>query len=198
MTLQDRDKRALKVLVPAVAAAIIYWIATSGSSSGPKTVAPVDSPARVEKRLAYLRSAVATVDGKEALLKQASDELAEREKGLLRAETAPEAQAHLLEIVRNAARVQTPPLEIRQTELGQTRSFGDAYGIATVSVTLDCRIDELVNLLATLSAQPELVATDEIRIGAANPKTKSMPVRLTVAGLLPHALVPKQKGLTAF
>jgi hypothetical protein len=197
MTLQDRDKRALKILVPAVAIMAIYWFATSGSSS-PKTVAPVESLARAEKRLAYLRTAVATVDGKEALLKQASDELAEREKGLIRADTAAQAQAHLLEIVRNTAKAQTPPIEIRQTELGQARSFGDSYGTVSVSVTLDCRIDELVNLLAALSAQPELVATEEIRFGAANPKLKNMPVRLTVAGLLPRNLVPKQKGPSAF
>jgi len=35
----------------------------------------------------------------------------------------------------------------------------------SVSVTATCRIDELVNFLAALSAQPELAATEEIRFG---------------------------------
>ena len=64
-------------------------------------------------------------------------------------------------------------------------------------MSLDCRIDELVNLLAALSAQPEIIATDEIRCTAANPKSKLMPVRLTMSGLVPRRLVPEKKGIPA-
>ena len=42
----------------------------------------------------------------------------------------------------------------------------------------------------------EIIATDEIRCGAANPKSKSMPVRLTVSGLVPRRLVPEKKGMS--
>ena len=78
------------------------------------------------------------------------------------------------------------------------RAYGDAYGQVTVSVTIDCRIDELVNYLAALSAQPEIVATEEIRFGTAHPKQKTMPVRLTVSGIVARSLVPDKllkKGL---
>jgi hypothetical protein len=61
-------------------------------------------------------------------------------------------------------------------------------------MTLECRIDELVNLLAALSEQPEIIATDEIRFGSANAKSKAMPVRLTVSGIVPRRLVPAKKG----
>ena len=71
----------------------------------------------------------------------------------------------------------------------------DAYARVTVSASMDCRIDELVNLLAAISAQPEIISTDEIRCGAANPKSKSMPVRLTISGLVPRRLVPEKKGM---
>jgi len=196
VTVQQRDKRALVVLGSVLALAFIYWTAGSSSSSV-KVSAPVESVDRVEKGLANLRIRAAALPAKEVVLKQASAELAEREKGLISGDTADQAQAQLLQVLRRVAKAQAPPLEIRQVELGQPRSYGDAYGQVTVSVTVDCRIDELINLLATLSAQPETIATDEIRFGMAHPKQKTMPVRLTVSGIVAQRLAPK-KGTTQF
>jgi hypothetical protein len=198
VTLQDRDKRALLILAVALPLGVlIYWVTGSSSSGSAKVVAPSESLERDEKRIAVLRTALATVDGKQAVLKQVSTELAEREKGLIPGDTAEQAQAQLLQILRRLAKAQTPSLDIRQSELGQPRSYGESYAKVTVSVSLDCRIDDLLNLLAALSAQPEIIATDEIRCAAANPKSKSMPVRLTVSGLVPRRLVPEKKGIPA-
>jgi hypothetical protein len=198
VTLQDRDKRALIALGAVLVLALIFWLATSSpSSSSAAVVAPVESISRDEKRIATLRAGIATVDGKQAVLKQVSAELAEREKGLIPGDTAEQAQAQLLQILRRLVKAQTPPLEVRQSELGQPKSYGDAYARVTVTISIDCRIDELVNLLAALSAQPEIISTDEIRCGAANAKSKVMPVRLTVSGLVPRRLVPEKKGLPA-
>jgi len=162
-----------------------------------KVATPVESVDRVEKGLANLRVRAAQLPAKEVVLKQANAELAEREKGLISGDTADQAQAQLLQVLRRVAKAQTPPLEIRQVELGQPRSYGNAYGEVTVSVTVDCRIEELINLLATLSSQPETIATDEIRFGMAHPKQKIMPVRLTVSGIVAQRLAPK-KGTTQF
>jgi hypothetical protein len=198
MTLKDRDKRALLILAVLLPiAALIYWTSGSSSAGSVKVVAPSETVGRDEKRISVLRTALATVDGKEAVLKQVSSELAEREKGLIPGDTAEQAQAQLLQIMRRLAKAQVPPLDIRQSELGQPRSYGESYARVTVSVSLDCRIDELVNLLAALSAQPEIIATDEIRCTAANPKSKLMPVRLTMSGLVPRRLVPEKKGIPA-
>lgn len=199
MTIQDRDKRALFLLAGALVLGAIYWVATSASTGGVKaSVVPVDGIQRSQKRLAYLRAAMATIQGKETVLKQVSAELSEREKGLLPGDSAAQAQAQLLQVLQKVAKSQTPPLEVRQVEFAQPRSFGDAYGLVTVSVTVDARIDELVNLLASLSAQPEAVATEEIRFGTANPRQKNMPVRLTVSGAVPRKLVPQKKGPAQF
>ncbi len=196
MNLTERDKRALGLLAAALAIAFIYWIATRTPSTATSVAAPVDSVERSEKRLTTLRTALATVDGKEAVMKRAAAELADREKGLLPGDTANQAQAQLLQIINRVAKQQTPPIEIRQTEFAQPRSFGDAYGVVTVMVSLDCRTDELLNLVAGLSQQPELIATEELRTGAANPKTKSMATRLAVSGIVPRKLVPEKKGLS--
>ena len=106
MTLSDRDRRALFVLGGAlVLGGILYWYSNSSSSpsssaGSAKISAPVDSVDRTQKRLAMLRRQAATLPGKEAVLKQVSLELAEREKGLIPGDTAEQAQAQLLQIVK--------------------------------------------------------------------------------------------------
>jgi Type II secretion system (T2SS), protein M subtype b len=198
MTLQPRERKFLIAgIVCLPLFAIAYW--SSGSSTAVN--APRASPASVEsiehaqKRLAYLRTAESTVSGKQAVLDQAKAELATREKGLLPGDSASQAQAQLLQVVQRVAATQNPPLQVRQVELGQPKSFGENYGLVTVSVSVEARIDEMINLLAGLNAQPEVVATDELRFGATHPKQKTMPVRLTVSGIVPRKLLPQKKGL---
>lgn len=196
MTLQQRDKRALLGLGAASVLMLLYWISGSPSGgSGTKIAAPVDSVDRDDRRLAGLRKQIATLNGKEAVLKQASAELAEREKGLIPGDTAEQAQAQLLEILKRIGKDQSPPLEIRQVELATPQPYGDAYGVVTVAVNMDCRIEELVNFLAQVGAQAEIMSTDEIRFGASKPKEKTMPVRITVSGLVDRRLTPAKKGL---
>lgn len=201
MTISDRERRLLIVWAVAMAlGGIYYWLSNSSSSSsaGAKAGVPVESIDRTEKRLAALRKQAATLPGKQAVLKQVASELAQREKNLVPGDTAEQAQAQLLEVVKRVAQQQTPPLEVGQVELGRPRMFGSAYGQVSVSITTNCHIEQLVNFLAAFSAQPELVATEEIRFGASQPRQKTMPIRLTVSGLVAKRLVPKEKGLQEF
>jgi len=202
MKISDRDRRALIGLgIAAILFGLFYWFSNSSSSSssgGAKTSTPVESLDRTEKRLANLRKQAATLPGKQAVLNQVSRELAEREKNLIPGDTAEQAQAQLLQIVKRVAQQQTPPLEVGQVELGRPRMFGSAYGQVSLSITMTCHIEELVNFLAGLSAQPALVATEEIRFGSSHPKQKTMPIRLTVSGLVARRLVPRERGLASF
>jgi hypothetical protein len=201
MNLSDRDRRALSFLGVSVLLSIIWYFVSSSSSSSSTSaavVAPVDSVEHAEKSLTRLRKIAATVPGKQEVLKKVSDELAGREKGLIKGDTAAQAQAQLVQIVREVARNQTPPLDIRQVELGPPRAFGDFYGEVSLSVTIECRIDQLVNYLTYLSTQPEIIATDDIRFVGSNGKLKTDQVRLTIAGLVPRKLVPVRKGVASF
>lgn len=197
MTLQTRDKRALILLAIAAALILLYWISGSSPavSSSPKVAASLDTVERAERRLDVLRRQVSTLNGKEKLLKQTSAELAQREDGLIPGDTAEQAQAQLLGILKRIASEQNPPLEIRQVELSQPQPYGDAYGMVSVAVNMDCRIEELVNFLAGVAAQREIMSTDEVRFGVSRPKEKIMPVRITVAGLVARRLIPVRKGL---
>jgi hypothetical protein len=122
-------------------------------------------------------------------------ELAAREQGLIQADTPAQAQAQLLQIFRRVASRQAPPIEIKTVEMGQIRPLGADYGELTVPVTFDCRIEQLLNLLADLTAQPEIVATSDLRITAGDARQKTLNVRLTVSGVAPRRLVPEKKGL---
>ena len=114
MTITQRDRRALMLAVPAIAVILIY------AATSPKqtvVVAPRgsnESVASMTQRLAGMRQSVARVPGKEALLKQVSAELTEREKNLIVADTAAQATEQLLQIVRTIARAQGPAVELEK------------------------------------------------------------------------------------
>jgi hypothetical protein len=174
-----------------------WWM----SSSDEKTVAVVsssDSVPMAEKRLAKLRQTAAAVPGREEALKKVTEELASREKGLIQADTAQQAQAQLMQILTQIGKAQQPPIGMRSSEIGQVKSLSDDYGEVAVSVSFDCRVEQLVNLLSDLTTQKELIATSEVRIGNANPKEKVMPVRLTVSGVVPRKIIPDKKGVASF
>lgn len=191
MKMSQRDRRALAALVVCVVLGLAcrFW----PSSDAPAVVAPTtDNIALAEKRLAKLRETAATVPAKEKIRKQVADDLALREKGLIAAPTAAQAQAQLIQIVRRLGALETPPVEIRATEIGPVRPLGDAYGEALVSVQIECRIDQLINILAAIPAQPELVATSDLRVISSNAKDKAVGVRLTLSGIVPRNLVPEK------
>jgi hypothetical protein len=194
MNLTERDQKALQYLGAALllAAVVYFWPAgESAEVAGGPGVTEV-----LEKRLSRARALVLQVPDKQAVLKQAQADLALREKGMLVGDTAAQAQAQLFQILRRVGRAQGPPIEVRANEIGQARMFGEDYGEVSVSVTFECGIEQLVNLLADLGAQPELLATSEIHIGTATGAQKVLPVRLAISGIVPRKLIPEKKGLS--
>jgi hypothetical protein len=155
-----------------------------------------DSVPLAESRLTRLRQAQAAVPIREALFKRLSADVALREKGIIQAPTAQQAQAHLLETIRRVGK--NEGIDVRGGEFPELRLLGGEYGEAAVSVNFECRIEQFVNFLAALTKEPELLASDEIRVSSANPKEKTVSVRLTLAGVVPKNLVPVKKGLSVF
>ncbi|HZT40065.1 MAG TPA: type II secretion system protein GspM [Bryobacteraceae bacterium] len=192
MTITGRDKRALMILGGAIALAAVYVAFTWTPSTAPvAAVKSISSIPEAEQRLDSMRRSMARIPGKAEVLKQAQAELASRERGLIQADTANQAQAQVLDIITTLAKAQG--VEIRSKELSVPRPYGDAYGEVTVGVAFECRIEQLVNLLADLSNRSELVATNDLQISAANPKQKTITVRLRISGVVPRRLVPEKK-----
>lgn len=194
MTLQPRDRRALAVLaaaVPLMALVHFLYLREPGASAAQT----VEAIPQAERRLEKLRRLSAGLAAQEKVTAEIARELASREQGLIQADTPAQAQAQLLQIFRRVASRQAPPIEIKTVEMGQIRPLGNDYGEITVPVTFDCRIEQLLNLLADLTGQPEIVATSEIRVTAGDARQKTLGVRLTISGVAPRRLVPEKKPL---
>lgn len=194
MTISQRDRRALIALAIVGSATGLYYIAArpdnttvARAAATPETIEMAEHQLAMKKRLAE------SVPKREAAVAIAKADLAKREKGLIQADTAAQAQAQILQVIRRIGHKQTPPLEIRGQEVGQVKPYGQNYGQVLVTVSFECQVDQLVNLLSDLGSQPELVASHDLRIGQAHPKQKTFPVGLTVAGLVPRKLVPERK-----
>ncbi len=195
MNLSPRDRRALTWLAVSAALGLIayFWPTNEGAVA---VVAPAGDPVTLaETRLARLRESAAMVPAKENVFKKVSADLAVREKGIIQADTAAQAQALLIQIIRRLGAAENPAVDIRSTELNPIRPFGDSYGEASVAVQIECRIDQLVNLLASLETQPELVATSDLRVLSSNAKEKTVAVRMTISGVVPRRLVPQKTQL---
>jgi hypothetical protein len=52
--------------------------------------------------------------------------------------------------------------------------------------------------MAELANEPQLLATSEVRVAAANAKQKTIQVRLGLSAVVPKKLVPEKKGLAIF
>jgi len=196
MTLSPGFRRILAWTLVSGAISLIwsYWASSSSSSVA---IASTDSVSIAEHQLAKLRTAAATVPQRQEILKEVSGDLALREKGIIVADTAQQAQAQILQILAKLGRDENPPVQIRSQEIGAVRPLGDIYGEVLVTVQFECGIDQLVNILVGLSARPELIASNELRVTSANPKEKTITVRLTVSGVVPRKLVPGKKGAGA-
>lgn len=189
MTLSPFYRRVLAFAAIALLLGVVirFWPEDSAPSAAPTA----ETVAIDEQRLARLRDIAATVPAKEEILKKAQLELADREKGLIVADTAAQAQAQLIQIVRTLGGAESPAVDIRTEGFG-LRPLGDAYGEASVSVQFECRIDQLVNMLAGLAERPELASTNDLRVAPTNSKDKTVSVRLTVSGVVPRKLIPER------
>lgn len=191
--LEPREKKALIALGAALAiAAVVFAYEFWPAGSAVAADAIPQSVPQMEQRLARVREIAATVPGNQEILKKVAADLETREKGLIRADTAQQAQAQVITILRGLGAAEAPPIEIRATELGAITTFGDDYGAVNVSIQVECRIEQLLNFMAALAARPELIATRDLRVIAGDPKQKMLNVRITVAGIVPKSLAPKK------
>jgi hypothetical protein len=191
MTTGTLDRRTLLVLAAGVSLVLVLRFVVMADKR-PEVVAAADSVPLAVQRLAKLRETVATVPGKDKISKQAAAELATREKGMILADTAAQAQAQLLEIIRRTGKDEG--IDVRGAEEMKVRPLADDYGEVVVAVSFTCRIEQFVNFMTDLANRPELLATSDIRVAASNPKEKTVLVRLGLSGVVPRKLAPAKKG----
>ena len=186
--LSDRERKLLMALVPALLiTAIVYYVTEPSTSAAPvvDTAAAIDT-ARI--RLERARVTAAQLPARQDAKKALDASLATWEKRLITADTAAQAQAQLNQIFRRVARVQGPTVEIRSIDIGNVQPI-DKYAEIVLSVSFDCQVEGLVNLLTDLSSQPEFLSWRDVRVSSPESKQKRINVSMTLIGLAPAKLL---------
>jgi hypothetical protein len=194
MTLAAGDRRALQYLAGALVIFGIYFFWPTNLHA--PSSADGDSVKSSEQRLARLKDIAATAPAKQDVLKKVAAELATREEGLIRADSMQQASAQVATVLRQLLNAEG--LDTRSTEYGAIEAYGDSYGLAPVTIQMECHVEQLINLMAAMEARKELISTRDLQIQASNPMQKTIRVRMTVVGVIPQDLVPKnaKKGVS--
>jgi len=133
------DRKKLAVLLAGVALLAIRLVMVFRDAPAP-VVASAESIPIAERRLERMRQLAATVPGKEEVLKRAQAELSAREAGILKADTAAQAGAQLLDVIRRAALANG--IDARGAEeVNRVKPLANNYGEVSVTVTFTCRIE---------------------------------------------------------
>lgn len=194
MTLSVRDRVIVLVAIGAVTAAILRLTSTTQVSPAAEVVSM--NSAQLRQRLALLRQTAAVLPAREAVLRQTASDLADRERGIIQAGTAAEAQSELLQTAVRLGKANG--LDVRSSDFSAPKVFGD-YGIVYARVSFDCHIEQLLNFLADLTREPQLIVPSEEQMSATgNAKDKTMTVRVLLAGVVAKKLIPEKKALGAF
>jgi hypothetical protein len=175
-------------------AGVLVRYGVMGGDQG-AVVASHDTIPVAKQRLEILRRKAATVPGKETVLKQVSAELAEREKGIVQADTAEQARTHLMDVLHKTA-VANGFDSTGASQLPEPKALGNDYGQVSVGENFTCGIDQLVNFLSAIANEPEILATETIFVAPVRNKNKDIIVRLTFSGVIARKLVPAKKGIS--
>jgi len=171
-----------------IASVLVRYGAFSGGDS---VVVAHDTIQVATQRLELLQRKAALVPGKEEVLKQVQA----REKGVVQAGTAEEARAHLMDVLHRTALANGFSTQ-SATELPEPKTLGKnkEYGQVSVGQNFTCGVDQLVNFLAAIANEPEILATESIFVQPPLNKNKDIVVRLTLSGVIPRKLLPVKKG----
>ena len=196
MSMSPRERPLVMLVVPAVLLAVILrFVLPDGTAVPASGSSEAGDISMARQRATRMRQLISTTPARTSSFKQVTADLADRERGILQADTAPQAQALLLEIARRVGK--SNEIDVRGGDFGSPKTMGE-YGLVYATITFECHVEQLVNFLADLSRQPELIVPSEERISSTNPKLKMMSVRMILAGVTPKKLIPEKKGLGAF
>jgi Tfp pilus assembly protein PilO len=192
--MQQRDKRALLLLVVAVALFAALQLPVFAPSSG--AAAPSnDTLAVLEQRLALAREKAARKPLTEAELASARRALDGMEQRLLTSQNPALAQAEMRSLVGDL--LSAEGVAMGSSQFGQVDVEQDSYAMVPLSVDFTCSIEQLVNLTSAIANAPKLLTTRFIRVRPEKPEVKSILVRMTVAGYLPIDRAPELQKKTA-
>ena len=188
--LSRRDKKALLILGVVVLLTLLLQFGLPIGQE--RAVVSSSSLDRAEKRVWRLQEVARQKPRAAAEAEGAARALAETEKGLLKAATPALASAEMQQLMKDLLRGQG--INMQSSEFGVVKAVGDSYAQAPLTVVFACGIDQWINLMAALRNAPQVISTLDLRIAPGDMKTKSLHVRMIVAGYIPAALLSGAKG----
>jgi hypothetical protein len=192
MNLSARDQKLLWIWAALVLVGGLYFLWPASADDGVAVTATDETVELNAKRLSRLRDIAATAPAKQQVLTKVAAELTTREQGLIQAATIPQAQAQIVSLMR--ATLDQERIDLRGTDMPAVEPIADgAYGLTPVRMQFECNVAQLLNVLAAIAARPQLIATRNLQIQAADTRNKTIRVALTVVGVVPKTLVPVKK-----
>ena len=202
-SLSARDQRALLLLAAATALFLLLDL----------LVLPVMDPAEKlraslplkEKTLRKYRRLVALAADQKKEFQEMQARLAEAEKGLLSSSTSALAAAELQEVIKQLMAKQG--MEMRNAAFRPVRVLkvaGASYNVVPLSLSFQCRLDQLTSFLLAAHASRKVLALDQLSIRAlpsrpGRPQKPQKPqrmvaVRMVIRGLMIAEPAPTPKA----
>lgn len=194
--MSDRDKRALRWLAGAVVLFLLLQLDVfAPSTGGGSTPGSSSSIAALEEELKVAQARARQKPISDAELAAAQRRLDVREQRLLTSPDAALAQAEMQQIVGEL--LVAEGIVMKGSRFVSAALEGEDYARIAVAVNFSCGIEQLVNLMASISNAERLLTPRDLRVRPDNKGIKSVRVELTVAGYLPldraPELAPKQR-----
>ena len=190
--LSTRDRRALLILGGGAVLFLADQAGLFSFSRAERGSLFTPSVELAEKRLRRLQEVAAQKPRAAAEAESAGRALSEAERGLLKAATPAQASAEMQQIMKDLLGSQG--ISMRSAEFGAVRAVGDDYAQVPLTVGFSCAIEQWINLMAVLRNAPTALSSMEVGVGGADAKSKTVHVRMTVAGYIPASLLGKPKG----
>ena len=153
--LSQRDRRALLFLGAALGLFGLLQFGVFPRLEGGSAAPPVELG---EKRLRQLQQVARQRPLAVQQAEAAAHELAEGEKGLLKAATAAQASAEMQQILKDLLSAQG--IGMQGSEFGAVRAAGGDYARVPLTVSFSCRIEQWVNLMAGIRNAPQVLSTE--------------------------------------
>lgn len=187
--MSQKDRRALMILGAAATLFLVLQLDMFAPASGGAPAASDIALESLEQRLQLAQVQARQRPLTEAELNAAQRRLEKLEARLLESEDAALAQAEMRSLVGDLLTGEGIPLS--SSRFGTVRLEQEHYAQVPLVVDFTCGIEQLVNLMASISNAAQLLTTREVRMQPDKPEVKSIRVRMTVVGYLPVDRTPE-------
>ena len=186
LQIQSRDRRALIILFAAGALFTITQLDFFSSTASPLVGGSIEG---AQERFLDAQVQARQKPLVEAESQEAAKVLAEFESGLLQAESAELAEAEMRQVVGNL--LVAEGITMRASRFGNVELEQDHFAQVPLTVDFDCRVEQFVNWMTTLSNSERLLTTRRIVLRPTNTGTKALRAQVTVSGYLPVSRTPE-------